>query len=180
MKKIKLLGLTCFATLVLGLIPAAPLWAFDGDDGGFDGGDDGGEDDDEGGNHKGVQHDKDGNFDGQGHHWVGRHAHDGFGRGLGWAYGPGYYDSFGFGGFGGYGFMPPFYPSPYYTYPPVAVQRVPPPVYIQQQNSAQTAPESHANYWHYCRASEGYYPQVPECPDGWLQVAPQAQNANQE
>ena len=172
MKKIKLLSLICLTAALLGLIPGGPVWAFGGDDGGQDDGgddDDGENDDDEGEHH-----------DGQGHHWGGHHGHDGFGRGLGWGYGPGYYDGFGFGGFGGYGFMPPFYPSPYYAYPRVAVQPAPPPVYIQQQNAAQHAPQPQTNYWHYCQASEGYYPAVKECPDGWLQVAPQAQSDTQE
>ena len=30
-----------------------------------------------------------------------------------------------------------------------------------------------SNYWHYCRNPEGYYPYVKNCPEGWLQVAPQ-------
>jgi hypothetical protein len=30
-----------------------------------------------------------------------------------------------------------------------------------------------SNYWHYCRNPEGYYPYVKNCPNGWLQVAPQ-------
>ena len=79
----------------------------------------------------------------------------GLGLGLGLGYGLGYY--------GGY---------PYYAYPPV-VSTVPvaPPVYIQQA-APQPVPQPQANYWHYCRNPEGYYPYVKECPGGWQQVAP--------
>ena len=62
--------------------------------------------------------------------------------------------------------------SPYYAYPPV-VSTVPvaPPVYIQQA-APQPVPQPQADYWHYCRNPEGYYPYVKECPGGWQQVAP--------
>jgi hypothetical protein len=47
-------------------------------------------------------------------------------------------------------------------------------VYIQRQEVVQVQPQAQAaNYWHYCRNPEGYYPYVKNCPDGWLQVAPQ-------
>ena len=45
---------------------------------------------------------------------------------------------------------------------------------------AQPATESQANYWHYCRSAEGYYPYVKECPDGWEQVAPTPPQAGKE
>lgn len=166
MKKIKLLWLTCLTVFLLGLTPGGAVWADDGGgDGGGDGGDDGGEGHDDG------EHDGDWHHDGhQGHHWVDHHHwYGGWGP---WGYGPGF-------GFGGFGFMPPFYPSPYYAYPRVVVQP-PPPVYIQQPNVGQPASQPQNNYWHYCQASEGYYPQVQECPDGWVQVPPQAQLHNQE
>ena len=172
MKKIKQLYFVCLAAGLLGLVSGSPVWAFDGDDGGFDdtGEDhDGGEDQDEG-----AHHDKDGHSDGQGHHGgTHHHSHLGYGGGIGPGFGPGL-------GFGAFGYMPPFYPSLYYAYPLMATQPAPPPVYIQQQNTAQPAPQPPTNYWHYCQASEGYYPAVKECPDGWLQVAPQAQSDTQE
>lgn len=180
MKKIGLLFLACLAPLLLGLTPATPLWAFDGgDDGGFDGGNDDGDDEGEGheqdqGEHHGQDghHGADGN-DQHGHHGGGHHhGHGGYGPGLRAGFGPGF-------GLGGYGFMPPFYSSPYYAYPQV-VQPALPPVYIQQQNAAQPATEPQANYWHYCQGSAGYYPEIKECPDGWLQVPPQASHDNQQ
>lgn len=69
---------------------------------------------------------------------------------------------------------PFWYPGPYaYPYlapypvysPPVVVAAPAPPVYTQQ------APQ----YWYYCQSPAGYYPNVPQCPGGWMQVAPQAQ-----
>jgi hypothetical protein len=48
-----------------------------------------------------------------------------------------------------------------------------PPVYIEKQDPAPPPAQKPANYWHYCRNPEGYYPYIQKCPDGWLQVAPQ-------
>jgi hypothetical protein len=53
-----------------------------------------------------------------------------------------------------------------YVYPaPVVIQQSPP-VYIQQE-----APPAE-QYWYYCENPRGYYPYVPQCPGGWLKVAP--------
>ena len=64
-----------------------------------------------------------------------------------------------------------YYPRPYVYAPPVVVAAPPvvvaapaPPVYTQS-----------AQYWYYCQNPAGYYPSVPQCPSGWLQVAPQPQ-----
>lgn len=68
---------------------------------------------------------------------------------------------------------PAFYPPPFY-YPPrvvvVPAPPPPPPVYIEQ---AQEAPAATPPYWYYCAASQGYYPYVKECPEGWQKVLPQ-------
>jgi hypothetical protein len=59
------------------------------------------------------------------------------------------------------------------------VQPTAPPVYIEQQNPpapAATTSQPAARYWHYCQAEGGYYPDVKECPEGWTQIAPQAQS----
>jgi hypothetical protein len=61
------------------------------------------------------------------------------------------YGGYGYGGYGGYG------------------DDNSPVVYIQREGATQPQ----ANYWHYCRNPEGYYPYVKKCPDGWLPVAPQ-------
>jgi hypothetical protein len=189
MKKITQSFLILLIAAVLGLAPSAPVWADDGgDDGGFDDGgfDDGaGDDDGEGDNDQHNDQDKDGDGrpdndghghkDGHGQH--GRHHHHqhihSYGGWPAWGFGPGF-------GFGAFGYMPPYYPPAYYGYPPAAVRPVPPAVYIERNDTAQSAAQSQGNFWHYCRSAEGYYPQVKECPDGWEQVAPQAKQDDQE
>lgn len=117
---------------------------------------------------------------GGGHHggaWGGGGHYGGWGGGHyghfgGW--GRGYYGGYYGGGvgIGVYGLGPGFgwsYYPPYYAYPP-AVVTVPaePPVYIEQGGTPPAA-----NYWHYCRNPDGYYPYVKECPGGWQLVPPQ-------
>lgn len=60
-----------------------------------------------------------------------------------------------------------YYPPYYYYYPPLAGAPSASPVYIQQDNEAQSA------YWYYCADSKGYYPYVTQCPGGWLRVVPE-------
>ncbi len=157
MKKVKLM---CIALLLLGSIPTGPAWARGGHHGGG------------GGHHGGGHH---------GHH----HNHRGYGLALGLGvlggYGLGYYGNRGlyyspaYGYGGGYGYGAGFGYAPNYGYrPPVVAVPVAPPVYIQQQEVVQVPPQARAaDYWHYCRNPEGYYPYVKNCPDGWMQVAPQ-------
>jgi hypothetical protein len=45
--------------------------------------------------------------------------------------------------------------------PPVVIP-APPPVAVSAT----------ASYWYYCQSPRGYYPYVPQCPSGWLQVVP--------
>ncbi len=74
-------------------------------------------------------------------------------------------------GYGGYGGYAPAYP-PVVTVPsaPIVIQQQP---QVVQGPPAASAPAPAANYWHYCRKPEGYYPYVKNCPGGWLQVVPQ-------
>lgn len=65
-------------------------------------------------------------------------------------------------------YMP--YPAPVH-YPPVVVERTPPPVYIEQSFA-----EPASGYWYYCQASRAYYPYVKTCRRGWIPVAPQPDN----
>ncbi|MCP5246278.1 MAG: hypothetical protein H6937_10200 [Burkholderiales bacterium] len=127
---------------------------------------------------------------GGGHsHFGGGHSHFGhrhnrfnFGIGYGGFYGPGFY------GPGFYG--PAFYGARFYGYPynygygnryyyprsygyPSSAIAASPPVYIQREMPVATSTQPQTNYWHYCRNPEGYYPYVKQCPEGWLQVAPQ-------
>lgn len=69
--------------------------------------------------------------------------------------------------------VPPafYYSRPYLYAPSIAVAAPPlvvvapaPPVYTQI-----------SPYWYYCQNPAGYFPSVPQCPSGWLQVAPQPQ-----
>lgn len=105
-------------------------------------------------------------------------GHYGGGHYGGWGYRGGYYGGY-YGGLGlglglGLGYGPGYYGGyPYYAYPPV-ITTVPaaPPVYIQQVVPQTVPQQPQANYWHYCRNPEGYYPYVKECPGGWQQVSP--------
>lgn len=53
-------------------------------------------------------------------------------------------------------------PTYYAPSPPVIIQQVPPPVYVQPEQ----------NYWFYCQNPQGYYPNVNSCPGGWMKVVP--------
>ena len=109
-----------------------------------------------------------------GHGGGGFHGHGGgshFGFFIGapwfWGYPYSYYPYYSY----------PYYPDPYYSYPPYyyppisqsVIQQ--PPVYVQRNDTAPSAPP--ANYWYYCTNPQGYYPNVQDCPEGWMQVAPQ-------
>jgi hypothetical protein len=85
-----------------------------------------------------------------GHHHGHHHGHAQFGLYIG---GPWY---------------PWYYPPPMY-YPPqvVVVPSSPPPVYIEQ------APAYGGNqYWYFCQQANAYYPQITNCPAGWVRVPP--------
>jgi hypothetical protein len=71
-------------------------------------------------------------------------------------------------------FWNPWYHPAYYPvyYPPVIIERQPP-VYIEQSPPAESAPRTgYAGYWYYCQSPGGYYPEVRECPTGWVKVPP--------
>jgi hypothetical protein len=107
---------------------------------------------------------------GHGHHGHGhRHGHFNLGITMG-GFGPGFYSS-GFYPYSYYAYPGPFYAPPRYRYSPAVIAPVTPPVYIQREQSAAAQPQT--NYWHYCRNPEGYYPTIKNCPEGWIQVAPQ-------
>lgn len=59
---------------------------------------------------------------------------------------------------------------PNYGYSPVYVQPAyAQPVYAQQIQAPVQQP---ANVWYYCASSNGYYPYVTQCPEGWQHVSP--------
>lgn len=73
---------------------------------------------------------------------------------------PYYYGSYYYGGYH-YGYVPPVIVTP----PPVVV--APPPTsYVERAPVTQ--------YWHYCHNPAGYYPDVQQCPGGWVQVPPRS------
>jgi hypothetical protein len=66
---------------------------------------------------------------------------------------------------------PWYYPPPYY--PPVIIERRAPPVYVEQSPPIESRPQTrYAGYWYYCQSPSGYYPEVRECPKGWVKVPP--------
>ncbi|MGH7373661.1 MAG: hypothetical protein ACREJY_05490 [Candidatus Rokuibacteriota bacterium] len=80
-------------------------------------------------------------------------------------YGPYYY--------GSYYAYPYYYDPHYYGYaaPPVVV--TPPPVVVTPPPTSYVErPQPATQYWHYCQNPAGYYPDVQQCPGGWIQVAP--------
>jgi hypothetical protein len=62
-------------------------------------------------------------------------------------------------------------PAPAYYYSPFFAAPTSPPVYIEQGTDAGVAPPAAGN-WYYCASSQAYYPNVPECAEGWQAVAP--------
>jgi hypothetical protein len=66
--------------------------------------------------------------------------------------------------------MPYYYPSYPSYYPPVIIERRTPPVYVEQSPPEENRPQ--AGYWYYCQSPSGYYPEIQECPKGWVKVPP--------
>ena len=60
-----------------------------------------------------------------------------------------------------------FYPAPVYPYPDPYL----PPV-VQAPPAPPGQPP--VQYWYYCQSLKTYYPYATTCPEGWMQVAPQA------
>jgi len=98
------------------------------------------------------------------------YADRGWGRGGGW--GGGWIAPALIGGAIAYDLAYPYrYP---YSYPyPVYAQ--PAPVQVQPQYQAQAQPS--APSWYYCASAKGYYPYVPNCPEGWKSVPSQPPQA---
>jgi hypothetical protein len=95
-------------------------------------------------------------------HAGGGHEHVGVNIGIRPAYwGPGYWGPRYWGPRVWWG------PSYYYAPPPVVAQQ--PPTYEQPATPPQEPP-----YWYYCQGPQGYYPDVQQCPNGWMKVVPPA------
>jgi hypothetical protein len=41
-----------------------------------------------------------------------------------------------------------------------------------QEQTQQAAPQTEQCYWYYCQNPQGYYPDVNNCPGGWMKVVP--------
>jgi hypothetical protein len=102
--------------------------------------------------------------DHEGYHGYG-HGHGGYG----WVRRPFLRPRIVFGGYYGPPILWPRRFAPFYGYggppyaaPPVVIEQ--PPVFVQQ-------PDPPA-YWYYCQDPQGYYPYVPQCATGWMQVVP--------
>jgi hypothetical protein len=63
------------------------------------------------------------------------------------------------------------YPYPVYE-PPYPVYTQPYPVYVQPA-PVPAQPQPSAQPWYYCASAKGYYPYVPNCPEGWQSVPAQ-------
>ncbi len=90
----------------------------------------------------------------------------GIGIGVPGYWGPGYWGP----GYGGPGYWGPgWWPGPSYSYAPpaVVVPAYPPAVVYEAPRPLGPPPES---FWYYCRDPAGYYPSVPNCPEGWTPV----------
>lgn len=62
------------------------------------------------------------------------------------------------------------YPDPY-TPPVTVIQQ--PPVMVAPQMTAPAPAQPSAQFWYYCDSAKGYYPYVPQCPEGWKSVPAQ-------
>jgi hypothetical protein len=155
-------GILVFAAMLAWSVTPGPALASGGGGGGHGGGAWHGGGGHPGGGHPGGGHPGGGHPGGSWHgsgHWHGGswHGHGSWhgggvfvGAPLWWPYGYAY---------------PYWYGYPTYS-PPVVVESAPT-EYVESEPPPQ-------QYWYYCRDPEGYYPDVKECPGGWLPVAPRS------
>ena len=110
-------------------------------------------------------------------HHGGWHGGSRFNIGIGF---PGFYwgPGWGYPYYGYYGY--PYYASyPYYAGYPYYYSDEPvygdpaPSTYIQRDMNS-PAPVGQGQYSYYCPDPAGYYPQLQNCPKGWLKVVPDA------
>jgi hypothetical protein len=147
------------AALALGMVPiAASAQSHSHGSGGGGGGWHGGS-----GFHGG------GNWHGGG--WHGVHGGPRFGLSFGFPayyWGPGYYP---------YAYA---YPYPYTYYDGGSYDDGAPQTYIQRDTGdsvAPVAPPQRSQYSYYCTNPAGYYPQIANCPSGWMTVVPNGSRA---
>ncbi len=118
-----------------------------------------------------------GGWHGGGGGWHGGHSHISVGFGFPFYWGYPYY--------GYYGYYPYAYGYPYpYAYPYGYYDDGSQSTYIQRDSGESVAPSYPApsgefsaprdQYSYYCTNPAGYFPQVNNCPSGWLTVVPNA------
>jgi hypothetical protein len=120
-----------------------------------------------------------GSWHGGGGGWHGGHSHVTVGFGFGYPY----YWGWGYPYYGYYGYYPYAYGYPYpATYPYGYYDDGSSSTYIQRDSGEGVAPSYPAprgefsaprdQYSYYCTNPAGYFPQVNNCPSGWLTVVP--------
>jgi hypothetical protein len=125
--------------------------------------------------HAGAAHGG-GGWHGGGGGWHGGHSHVVVGVGFGYPYYWGW-------GYPYYGYYPYAYGYPYpYAYPPYGAYGSyddgSSSTYIQRDSGEGVAPPSsyqsprEQQYSYYCTNPAGYFPQINNCPSGWLTVVP--------
>jgi len=72
-------------------------------------------------------------------------------------------------------YAPAYYPPAYYAPPAYAPDYGYAPAYPSPPPVASAPAPQAANVWYYCASSNGYYPYVRQCGEGWQQVAPTPQ-----
>lgn len=136
-----------------------------------------------GGGHDGGARHGGGGHGGGGHgSWHGGHGgwHGGTRIGIGFGFPGFYWGSWGYPYYAGY----PYYSSyPYYATYPNSYSYSDEPVYGEPgpstyiQRDMNSAPQSSqggaGQYSYYCPDPAGYYPQLQNCPKGWLKVVPE-------
>jgi hypothetical protein len=122
-----------------------------------------------------------GSWHGGGGGWHGGHSHVTVGFGFGYPY----YWGWGYPYYGYYGYYPYAYGYPYpAAYPYGYYDDGSSSTYIQRDSGEGIAPSYPAprgefsaprdQYSYYCTNPAGYFPQVNNCPSGWLTVVPNA------
>ncbi|MGZ8992545.1 MAG: hypothetical protein ACXW16_00855 [Burkholderiaceae bacterium] len=112
-----------------------------------------------------------------GHNHYGARFSFGFWGGPGY-WGPGYWGPGYWGPGYGYGYAAPgYWGPPAVVYAPVQEPRVwvekdAAPTTPTPAPSASTDPNAQ-QWWYWCVSSQGYYPYVSSCAEGWQRVAPQ-------
>jgi hypothetical protein len=93
------------------------------------------------------------------HGFHGKHFHGSFFFGPRVYVGPRVYPYYYYG-------YPRYYGYYGYVAPPSVVVTPPPTTYVERPRATQ--------FWHYCQDPAGYYPDVQQCPAGWIQVPPRS------